>query len=341
METTAVLKKAIRAGRALAELKGLGPAIPNQAILVNSLVLQEARASSEIENVLTTNDALFKAFSSANADTDPQTKEVLRYREAVWSSYNRLKKRPLLTTNLFTDIVKILKGHEGGIRRTPGTRILNSKTGETVYTPPEGEETIRGKLKDLERYIHAPSGVDPLIRMALIHYQFEAIHPFADGNGRTGRIINVLFLLQQGLLELPVLYLSRYIIRTKGDYYRLLRNVTEKQQWGPWIEYVLEGLEETAISTRRRILAIRDLMDETLRRAKSKLPDRMTSKEIIETLFHQPYTKVQFLVEAGIAGRQTAAEYLRAFEEAGILKSTKLGKENLFLNVRLFKLLNT
>lgn len=339
VETKGVLKKAIEAGRALAELKGLGPTIPNQALLIDSLVLQEARASSEIENILTTNDALYRAFS-ASSDADPQTKEVLRYREAVWLAYNRLRKRPLLTTNLFVDTMRTIKGHEGGIRNTPGTRILNASTGTTVYTPPEGEDLIRQKLRSLEEYIHQPSSIDPLIRMAMVHYQFEAIHPFADGNGRTGRIINILFLIQQGLLDLPVLYLSRYLIRTKADYYRLLREVTEKENWSEWIEYILEGVDQTAITTRKKIVAVRDLMDKTLHEAKEKLPERLVSKELVELLFRQPYTKVQILVSAGIARRQTAAEYLKAYEEAGILTSTKLGRENLFLNVELFRLLN-
>lgn len=226
IETMAILKKAISASRALAELKGLGETIPNQAILVNSIILQEAKASSEIENIITTNDALFRAFSAKTSRIDPATKEVLRYREALWQGFTSLKDRPFLTTNLFIRIVQTIRANKADIRDTPGTKIANTTTGEVVFTPPEGEEIIRDKLKNLEDYIHSENEIDPLIKLALIHYQFEAIHPFTDGNGRTGRILNILYLTQNNLLELPVLYLSKYIIEQKSDYYRLLRSVT-------------------------------------------------------------------------------------------------------------------
>lgn len=237
VETKAILKKAISAGRALAELKGLGETIPNQSILVNSIILQEAKASSEIENIITTHDALFRAFSAKTSQVDPATKEVLRYREALWEGYSSLKDQPLLTTNLFISIVQTIRANNAGIRNTPGTKIVNAATGEVVFTPPEGEDIIRNKLKNLEDYIHAEDTLDPLIKLALIHYQFEAIHPFTDGNGRTGRIINILYLAWKRLLELPVLYLSKYIIEQKSDYYRLLRGVTEREEWEPWILY--------------------------------------------------------------------------------------------------------
>jgi len=340
VETKAILRKTITAGRALAELKGLGDTIPNQALLVDSLILQEAKASSEIENIITTNDALFKAFTANTSKVDPATKEVLRYREALWHGHNELKKRPVLSTNLFVFIVQAIKKNQAGIRSTPGTTIANATTGKVIYTPPEGESIIREKLKNLEEFIHADVGIDPLIKLALIHYQFEAIHPFSDGNGRTGRIINILFLILNNLLDLPVLYLSKYIIDHKGDYYRLLRQVTEKGNWEAWILYLLEAIENTAAFTRERTLAIRELMQETMEQARKDLPRRVYSKELIELIFRQPYTKVQFLVENGIAERKTAADYLKQLQKIKILRSHKIGRETVYLNVRLYDLLS-
>ena len=335
VETKPVLK------RALAELKGLGGTIPNQALLVNSLILQEAKASSEIENVITTNDALFRAFTAKTSQVDPATKEVLRYREALWEGYNALKKRPILSTNLFVTIVQRIRENQAGIRNTPGTTIANSATGEIIYTPPEGETIIRDKLKNLEDFIHAGDEMDPLIKLALIHYQFEAIHPFSDGNGRTGRIINILFLILHGLLDLPVLYLSKAIIERKNDYYRLLRQVMQKNQWEPWILYMLASIEETAIFTRERILAIRNLMLETMEKARRELPRRVYSKELIELLFQQPYCKISFLVDAGIASRNIASSYLGELVKINILKKETIGRETLYLNHKLYELLST
>lgn len=340
IETKATLKKAISAGRALAELKGLGETIPNQAILVNSIILQEAKASSEIENIITTHDALFRAYSAKTSQIDPATKEVLRYREALWAGFSSLKDRPLLTTNLFIRVVQTIRANKAGIRNTPGTKVANAATGEVVFTPPEGEGVIRDKLKNLEDYIHAEDEVDPLIKLALIHYQFEAIHPFTDGNGRTGRILNILFLTQKHLLDLPVLYLSKYIIDRKSDYYRLLRGVTEHHAWEPWILYMLDAIEETALYTRDKILAIRNLLAETLAFTKENLPSRVYSKDLIELLFHQPYTKAIFLVDEGIAERKTAANYLKQLKKIGILQVQKVGKENLYLNKELFEVLS-
>lgn len=340
LETKAVLKKSISAGRMLAELKGLGETIPNQSILINSLTLQEAKASSEIENVVTTHDALFKAFTADTSQIDPSTKEVLRYREALWEGFSVLKQKPLLTTNLLIRLVQIIKKNEVGIRNATGSKIANPASGETIYTPPEGEKQIRNKLKNLEDYIHDPDGPDPLIRLAVIHYQFESIHPFFDGNGRTGRILNILFLVQQQLLDLPILYLSRHIIAYKNDYYRLLRDVTISGQWEPWLIFMLEAVEQTAASTRQLIFDIRQLLSETMEKVKKDLPGRVYSKELIELLFQQPYTKGQFLVDAGIAKRQTVAEYLKALEKIGVLKSQKIGKEVLYLNIKLYDLLS-
>ena len=340
LETRAVLKKVAQAGRSLAELKGLGSTIPNQSILVNSLVLREAKASSEIENIITTNDALYKAFTSSSPRVDPATKEVLRYRVALWEGFNEMKKRGLLTTNLFIRLVQTIKENQAGIRALPGTVIQNTKTGAILYTPPEGESLIRKKLRNLEEYIHSTDETDPLIKLAVIHYQFEAIHPFSDGNGRVGRIINSLFLVARQLLDMPILYLSKHIIDTKNEYYKLLRGVTARGEWESWVLYMLDAIQETAVETRDKVVAIRNLMDQTLELGKAKLPANVYSKELIEVLFRQPYTKVQHLVDAGIAERKTAAVYLREAENAGILRSHKLGRENLFLNVKLFHLLS-
>jgi Fic family protein len=339
VETKAVLKKCISANRAVAELKGLAETIPDQSMLVNSLVLQEARSSSEIENVVTTNDALYRAFTASTSQIDPGTKEVLRYREALWEGYNVLQKRALLTTNLFIQIVQTIRKNQASIRKTPGTTISNPATGEVIYTPPQGESVIRDKLKNLEEYIHAENEVDPLVKMAIMHYQFEAIHPFTDGNGRTGRILNILFMILKGLIELPVLYLSKYIIEMKSDYYRLLREVTEDEAWEPWVLFMLDAVEQTADFTREKTMAIRDLMADTLQFAKEKLPSRVYSKELIEVLFRQPYTKGKFLLDAGIAKRKTAAEYLKELEKIGVLKGEKVGKEKLYLNTSLYDLL--
>jgi len=340
VETRGVLKQAIAAARALAELKGHGRVIPNQAMLVNSLVLQEAKASSEIENILTTNDALFRAMAAKSAVVDPATKEVLRYREALWAGFKRVRKGARLNAALFEDMVKAITDDPRGIGDEPGTVIGNRRTREIIYSPPEGEKLIRKMLADLEGLLYKRDGMDPLVKLALAHYQFEAIHPFFDGNGRTGRIVNILYLIAQDLLDLPVLYLSKRIIDEKPEYYHRLRAVTENGDWEAWIRFMLETVEVTSRLTVRKILAIRALLDETLKTAKAKLPSRVYSKELIELIFRQPYTKGQFVVDAGIAERKTAAECLQELEQIGILKSRKVGKENLYLNVRLYELLS-
>lgn len=340
LETPPVLKTAIGANRLLAELKGKAEGIPNQSILVNSIILQEAKASSEIENVITTNDRLYEAFAAGDRNYDPQTKEVLRYREALWKGFNALEDRPL-STNLFVELVQIIKQNEAGIRSTRGTVIANPNTRKIIYWPPEGEERIRTLLGNLEGYMYdGDSDVDPLVQMAVVHYQFEAIHPFDDGNGRTGRILNILFLVMKDLLNLPILYLSDYIISHKGDYYRLLREVTEKQAWEPWILFMLQAVQTTAGETMQKIDGIKTLLEETLEKARKELPDRVYSKELIELLFEQPYCKIKFLVDRGIAKRQTAGDYLSELENAGILKSKQVGRENLYLNTKLYDLLS-
>lgn len=338
LETPDVLKAAITANRVLAELKGKSESLPNPSILVNSIVLQEAKASSEIENVVTTNDKLFTALSANDSSVDPQTKEVLRYRQALWKGVHYLKEKPI-STELFIDLMQTIMESKSGIRSEPGTVIANPNTRKIIYWPPEGEALIRNLLENLESYIYEEDGTDPLIKMAVIHYQFEAIHPFDDGNGRTGRLLNILYLIEMKLLHHPTLYLSDAIIRQKAEYYRLLRAVTEKAEWESWILFILDAVEETSKKTMNRINQILGLLNETVELAKKELPDRVYSKELIELLFEQPYCKVKFLVDRGIAKRQTAADYLRELESIGILKSKQVGRENLFLNIRLYELL--
>lgn len=340
LETPVILKAAIAANRSLAELKGKAESLPNPSILINSIVAQEAKASSEIENIVTTNDKLFMALSANDRQTDPQTKEVLRYRQALWKGVSSLEHGDM-GPQLFIKLMQIIKESEAGIRDDSGTVIANPKTRKIIYWPPEGEELIQGLLENLAKYLQADDDVDPLIKMAVIHYQFEAIHPFEDGNGRTGRILNILYLIRQNLLQQPVLYLSDHIIANKPDYYRLLREVTEKGAWEPWILFVLEAVQTTSKKTMTRIESIQQLLEETLAEAKSVLPDRVYSKELIELLFEQPYCKVKFLVDRNLAKRQTAADYLKELESAGFLKSKQVGREVLYLNVRLYNLLSS
>ncbi len=336
VETKKILKQAIASNKILAELKGRADEIPNQSMLVNAITLQEAKDSSEIENIVTTQDTLYKAFSSNISSADAQTKEVLRYRQALWEGYNDLDNRPL-STNSFIKIVQTIKENNSGIRNAPGTTITSND--KTIYTPPEGEDVIRNLLKNLEDFIHTEDDIDPLVKLAIMHYQFEAIHPFFDGNGRTGRVINMLYIVDKELLDTPILYLSKYIIENKNDYYTNLRKVTEQSSWETWILFMLKGIEETAQYTLDKINSINELMQETVRFAKDKLPTRVYSKELIELLFEQPYCKVKYLVEEGIAKRQTAAEYLNELEKIGILTSQKVGVENLYLNVKLVEVL--
>lgn len=334
LETKAVLKQAIATNRVLANLRGLAAQIPNQGVLINSIVLQEARLSSEIENIVTTNDELYRADADADGKTDSHTKEVLRYRQALNFGFKELAQRPL-STNLFIDIVRIIKEVEFGIRRVPGTALKNSMD-EVIYTPPVGEAVIRDKLANLEQFIHTDDGLDPLVKMAVMHYQFEAIHPFEDGNGRTGRIINLLYLVECGLLDIPVLFLSRYIIANKAGYYAGLRAVTEQHDWENWILYMLRAVESTAQQTFDQVTRIRALMEHVRERVQKEAPG-IYSKDLIEVIFRHPYTKIQFLVDAGIAKRQTASNYLQTLAGlGGILRPDKHGREMYYINDALF-----
>lgn len=336
IETAAILKKAISASRAMAELKGMAERMPNQSMLIDSLVLQEARASSEIENILTTNDEVYKAASDEALPASAEAKEVLRYRQALNHGFRQIKIRPL-ATGMFVEIAQLIKEAQFDIRTMPGTRIANGK-GETIYTPPEGEAVIRDKLRELENFMHADDDLDVLVKMALVHYQFEAIHPFPDGNGRTGRILNILYLVDRGLLNLPVLYLSRYIIDHKAAYYEGLRRVTEEGAWHDWVLYMLDAVEQTSIRTHGQITEILALMESVRERVQREAPG-IYSKDLIEQIFKQPYCKIQFLERAGMGTRQTCSKYLRELESMGVLTSQKMGREVYFINDALFKLL--
>lgn len=336
LDTKTVLKQCIKSNIALAELKQTAELFPNQAMLINTLPLLEARASSEIENIVTTTDMLFQ-YIQADEKADPATKEALRYRRALFEGFLSLQDRPL-TTRTAEAICSQIKGREMRVRKVPGTALQNDRTGEIIYTPPAGETVIRDLLANWERFMHDNTELDPLIRMAVGHYQFEAIHPFDDGNGRTGRVLNSLFLIQEGLLNLPILYLSRYIIQHKADYYRLLHQVTAEQSWEAWLLYILRGVEDTARWTTAKIAAIRTLADHTATRVREQLPS-IYSRELVDTIFEQPYCRIDNLVEKGIAKRQTASVYLKKLVEIGVLVEQQAGREKLFIHPKLVQLL--
>lgn len=337
IENKTILKKCVSASMALAELKQVGHLIPNQAVLINTIPLLEARDSSEIENIVTTTDKLFQYAEHHDNQADPATKEALRYRTALYEGYQSLEKRPLCTATT-EKVCTTIKGVEMKIRRVPGTTLANNATGEVIYTPPEGEALIRDLMANWEHFIHDDVEIEPLIRMTVMHYQFESIHPFTDGNGRTGRVLNLLFLIEQGLLDIPILYLSRHIIRNKADYYRLLREVTTHQEWEEWILYMLDAVEQTSIWTREKIVAIRDLMEHTAEYVREKLPS-IYSRELVEQIFVQPYCRIGYLIDANIAKRQTASVYLKQLCDVGVLEEIKVGREKLFIHPKLMKLL--
>jgi len=339
LETRTVLKACIEARAALAELKQAAELIPNQTMLINTIPLLEAKDSSEIENIVTTTDRLFQyAQSHAGVESaDPATKEALRYRTALHRGYLSLKERPLCTATA-VEVCRTLKGTDMDIRRTPGTQLIKDRTGEVIYTPPQGESHLRDLLANWERFLHEQTDLDPLIRMAVGHYQFEAIHPFTDGNGRTGRVINNLYLIQEGLLGLPILYLSRHLIAQKADYYGLLLGVTRDQAWEPWLLFMLKAVTETSRWTTGKIAGIRKLADHTADHVRVRLP-RIYSRELVDEIFEQPYCRISNLVEKGIAQRQAASRYLHDLADLGVLREMPFGKEKLFIHPKLMQLL--
>jgi len=337
IETKKILRKTISAGRALAQLNGTLLNLPNPTLFLDTIYLQEAKASSEVENIITTNDELYKSLVADRKIENSATKEVLSYKEALWLGIEQLKKKPFITTNLCLSLVQCIKQNTASIRNTPGTTLSNTQ-GEVIYTPPSGEKVIREKLANLEKFINENETIDPLIKMALMHYQFEAIHPFSDGNGRTGRILLLLYLKLSGLLDTPAIYLSEYIIKNKADYYKRLRGVTEKTDWESYILYMLDMVEETSTKGLERLNKITTTMNKTANEIKTKLP-KVYSKDLVEILFRLPYTKRQHLIDENIGNPKTVGNYLQTLEENGFLKSVKVGKEKLYLNQRLLKIL--
>jgi Fic family protein len=340
LETKQVLKSATTANRYLAELKGVSETIPNQAILINTLSLQEAKDSSEIENIITTHDEMYKAELFSGLISSSAAKEVQDYAEALRTGFGLVKKNHLLTCNHILAIQEILEGNDAGFRKVPGTDLKNEKTGEIVYVPPQDNATIIKLMQNLESYINddALSDVDPLVKMAVIHHQFESIHPFYDGNGRAGRIINILYLVLKGLLDIPILYLSQYIIETKSDYYRLLQSVRDTNNWEEWILYILKGVEITSRQTILIIQKIKELMQKYKHDIRKNF--KFYSQDLLNNLFRHPYTKIEFLERDLQVSRLTATKYLDQLAEAGYLEKQKIWRSNYYINKPLFDLLS-
>ncbi len=341
LENKSILKKLAEAHRHLAELKGVASSIPNESILIQTLALQEAKDSSEIENIVTTHDDLFKA-QLADESAQPAAKEVAQYADALRVGFESVRASKLITINQILQIHETLEKNNAGFRKLPGTALRNRATGEVVYTPPQDHGTILELMGDLESFINDSSRLeaDPLIKMALIHYQFESIHPFYDGNGRTGRIINILYLVANGLLNLPILYLSRFIIQNKPDYYRLLQEVRTKNAWEEWVLFVLEGVSVTARQTSSLVIDIRSMMLDCKHRIRKQFP-RLYSQDLINNLFRHPYTKISILQQELSVSRLTASRYLDKLAEAGFLEKRRIGRTNYYLNVPLVNLFLT
>ncbi|HEY3329071.1 MAG TPA: Fic family protein [Capsulimonadaceae bacterium] len=333
-----ITKRLVAAGRKLAELKGLAASIPNQAILINSLAIQEAKDSSEIENIVTTHDELFKDEIGADGVLNAAAKEVNRYRQALYTGFEGVTKSGLLTINQLVEIQSVLEQNRAGIRKLPGT-VLKDSAGNTVYTPPQHPDEILSLLAELERFINDASvfDADPLIKMAIMHYQFESIHPFYDGNGRTGRIVNILYLVKEGLLDIPILYISRYIIKHKAAYYKLLGAVREEGDWEAWAEYMLTAVEETAADTIGTVRAIDEALTATKRRIRADY--KFYSQDLVTNLFTHPYTKIEFLMRDLNVTRRPATKYLDELAAGGILDKRKVGRSNYYVNLALWRIL--
>jgi Fic family protein len=337
IETPIVLKACIEANKELAKLKVAERLIPNQTVLINSIPLLESQASSAIENIVTTTDELFEYAQGGATVINPATKETLRYRQALYQGYKTLKTRPLSIALLCT-ICTTIREVDTEVRTLPGTALINDLTRKKIYTPPEGEQLLRQLLTNWQEYLHKEDGIDPLIKLAIQHYQLEAIHPFSDGNGRTGRIVNLLYLIDQGLLDTPVLYLSNYIIEHKAQYYEKLLKVTTDEAWIDWILFFLKAIQETSKWTTMKIFAIQELIKDARQFIKAKAP-HVYNKELIELLFVQPYVRISHLVETNLLGRDTASKHLKVLCEIGFLKEVKRGREKLFINHQFLNLL--
>lgn len=340
LETKKILKSTTAANRYLAELKGVSETIPNRSILINTLALQEAKDSSEIENIITTHDEMYKAELYSDLVSSSAAKEVQSYAQALRTGFSLVRKDQLLTCNHILAIQEILEKNDAGFRKLPGTDLKNRVTGETVYVPPQDNQTIVQLMRNLENYINDEtlSDVDPLIKMAVIHHQFESIHPFYDGNGRTGRIINILYLVSQGLLDIPILYLSQYIIETKSDYYRLLQSVRDTSNWEEWILYMLKGVEITSRQTILIIQKIKELMQKYKQDIRKNF--KFYSQDLLNNLFRHPYTKIEFLERDLKVSRLTATKYLDQLADAGHLEKHKVWRSNYYINRPLFDLLS-
>jgi Fic family protein len=336
IETLPVLRKEAKARQALAELKGFAPIIPNQNILINAISLQEARESSAIENIVTTQDELYKNLTTRSAYTGSSTKEVINYRKAIYNGYDIIRKREVLTVSDIIKIQETIIENNAGIRKLPGTSLVNSATNKVIYTPPQNYDETCYLLDNFCKYLNGEES--SLWKMAVLHYQFETIHPFYDGNGRTGRIINVLYLLLKKYLDTPILYLSAYIIKSKNTYYALFQEVKERKIWENWILYILDGVEKTSRQAFEKIRSIKNLLDLTLERAKRDCP-KIYSKELVEIIFENPYSRIDFLVKKLNINRKTASKYLKELEGQGFLSRLQTGKDILYVNDSLMKIL--
>ena len=327
------------ASRSLAELKGFANSIPNQHILINAITINEAKDSSEIENIVTTHDSIYKILTESDYK-DESAKEVVDYRSAIWRGYEIIKEKGFISTNVLVELQGMIEHNNAGIRKNPGTKLINSKSGKVIYTPPQEEKEIRDLLRNLEDYINENDDVvDPLIKMALIHYQFESIHPFYDGNGRTGRILNVLYLVLNKLLDSPILYLSNYINKNKSEYYKLFADFSENNNYEDWIIYILKGVSETSKNTIELIKQIQGEMEFYRKEFMTKLP-KIYSDKLLDSLFFEVYTRISYIEERCGVTRQTATTYLNNLVEAGLLEYEKVGRESIYKNIRLIKLLS-
>jgi len=339
IETKPILREAAKANRKLAELKGYSEIVPNKNILINAITINEAKESSEIENIITTHDELFTALSKSDVLLG-RAKEVINYKEALWQGIDLILERGILTTNMIAEVQSIIEKNKAGIRKQGGTKLVNERTGEVVYAPPETETEIRDLLSNLENYINEDDETDTLIKLAVIHYQFESIHPFYDGNGRMGRILNELYLVMKGLLDLPILYLSKYILSTKNEYYKLLNGIHTEGNWEEWILYILKGIQETSEKSLKILKQINKLIEDTSDEIRQKHP-KIYSKELVEIIFTEFYTRINN-VEMGLnVTRKTASNYLNDLAEIGILKIEIRGKDKLFINIKLMDIMRT
>lgn len=335
--TIRILEQLTKSSRALAELKGFARTIPNQHILINAITINEAKDSSEIENIVTTHDDIYKVLTKSGFNSE-NAKEVVDYRSAIWAGYGLIKEKKMITTNILEQIQAKIEHNRAGIRKIAGTELKNSITGEVIYTPPQNEKRIRDYLKNLEDYINIDNNIDPLIKVAIIHYQFESIHPFYDGNGRTGRILNILYLVLEDLIDSPILYLSKYINQNKQEYYKLFTEVRKTENFENWIIYILKGIEVTSKETIDLIKNIQNEMEKFKEDMISRVP-RIYSDELLDSLFYEVYTKNAYIQKACNVTRLTASSYLNQLEDAKLLTSEKIGRERIYKNERLISIL--